>query len=406
MLVFKKLGWLALWGVLLLAACKKDWDKHNALTDDGVRTNLLERIKATSNLSRFAELLTLSGLDKEIASSKTYTVFAPTNDALNGLDAATVADTARLRRFLGNHIANQRYFTTQAADSLRIAMLNGKYNNMRANRIEEATISTGDVYTQNGVLHVIDKMLPALSNGWEVLNSTDYPAAQKAFLLKLNYEGFDPATAEQIGVDPRTGEPVYKPGTGIVQRNRFWDLVYDLRNEQKQFTIFALADDALSAERNVYRQYFATSTADSTDSIANFSILKDLTIEGYLAQAALPDSITSKFGTRIAIPKANIVRAVKLSNGIMYVMSAMPAAPQKKFKSIVIEAENYNFSSHDRRNNTFFRDRVHPTTGRAYRDVLVQNHGVALFNLGYNLRDLPAMKYKAYWVAVNDFQTA
>jgi hypothetical protein len=40
-----------------------------------------------------------------------------------------------------------------------------------------------------------------------------------------------------------------------------------------------------------------------------------------------------------------------------------------------------------------------------YKDVLVLNHGVALFNIRYDLPEIPSIKYKAYWVAVNDFQT-
>ncbi len=41
-------------------------------------------------------------------------------------------------------------------------------------------------------------------------------------------------------------------------------------------------------------------------------------------------------------------------------------------------------------------------TAKDFRDVLVFNHGVALFNLGYRLTGVPAAKYKAYWVALHD----
>jgi hypothetical protein len=36
----------------------------------------------------------------------------------------------------------------------------------------------------------------------------------------------------------------------------------------------------------------------------------------------------------------------------------------------------------------------------------VFNHGVANFYLNYRLRNMYSVKYKAYWVAVNDFQAA
>jgi hypothetical protein len=87
-------------------------------------------------------------------------------------------------------------------------------------------------------------------------------------------------------------------------------------------------------------------------------------------------------------------------------MSKIDVQPSSKFKTILIEAENYTGTSHDRRGNTYFRDRYNTLTGKDFRDMLVLNHGVALFNVRYNLTDVPSIRYKAYWVAVNDFQTA
>ena len=42
-------------------------------------------------------LLIKSGYDKILSSSTNYTVFAPTNDALNGLSTSIVNDTAQLK---------------------------------------------------------------------------------------------------------------------------------------------------------------------------------------------------------------------------------------------------------------------------------------------------------------------
>jgi hypothetical protein len=87
-------------------------------------------------------------------------------------------------------------------------------------------------------------------------------------------------------------------------------------------------------------------------------------------------------------------------------MNKMDVQPTSKFKTIVVEAENYAATSNERRSNTYFRDRFNSLSGLDYKDVLVLNHGVALFNIRYDLPEIPSIKYKAYWVAVNDFQTA
>src|SRR5688572_4687940 len=90
----------------LTAGCKK-WDDHNALSDPDAGQDLFQRIQSMPELSTFAELLTKTGYNQLIASSKNYTVFAPVNEALASLDPSVLNDTAKLRLFVGNHITNQ-----------------------------------------------------------------------------------------------------------------------------------------------------------------------------------------------------------------------------------------------------------------------------------------------------------
>ena len=87
-------------------------------------------------------------------------------------------------------------------------------------------------------------------------------------------------------------------------------------------------------------------------------------------------------------------------------MSKIDVQPRHKFKQYLIQAENYTTTSINRRNNTYFRDRYNPFNGQDFKDLLVLNHGVALFNLQYPITEVPSIKYKAYWVALNDFQGA
>src|ERR1043165_9058934 len=100
------LGLLCL--ALCITACKK-WDDHIAVTSPDLTTDLSRAISQRSDLSKFYEYLQKTGLDKELETSKTYTVWAPSNAALQTLDPAIVADTAQLKLFLKNHIALQTY---------------------------------------------------------------------------------------------------------------------------------------------------------------------------------------------------------------------------------------------------------------------------------------------------------
>ena len=54
---------------------------------------------------------------------------------------------------------------------------------------------------------------------------------RNAYIVGLNYNAFDPARAIIDSISVLTGLPVYRPGTGIVQRNYYNDQVYDLKRE-------------------------------------------------------------------------------------------------------------------------------------------------------------------------------
>ena len=399
--IFKPLLALAATG-LLFSACKK-WEDHNAITDPAASKDLFQQISENTNLSKFTELLTKTGYDKVIASSKTFTVFAPTNTALASLDPAVVNDAPKLRLFVANHIANQTYQTTAATTQLRLKMLSDKYNNMLGNKLEDANITEADHYAKNGVFHIIDKMVPALPNAWEFLETNPLaPTKQKNYLLSIFRNVFDTTNAVQIGIDPNTGKPVYQPGTDSVRTNLYWRNVYDLRDESKQYTFFVLADAGWDAEVTKYKPLFVTGSADSTTDLSNWAVVRDFAVEGVYDPATIPDTILSKFNTKVGIDKSAIVQTVKTSNGVIFIMNKLEVKPAHKYRSLVIQAENFQTYSNDRRNNTYFREKYNPVTGYDFRDVLVFGHGVATFNFGYRLSGMPSVKYKAYWVAVHD----
>ena len=398
---------VALVAVVSITGCHKMTDEHNEVTDGALKKNLMELIDETPDLSTFAGYLRQTGYDKELESSKSYTVFAPANSSLAGLDPTVISSPAKLKKFVGNHIALQQYRTTSVTKLTRIAMLNGKYNNMLGTKIEDATITTADKYAANGLLQVLNKMLPALDNCWEFMtNNALAPTKQSVFMQTLFRNVFDTTNAIVIGVNPNTGDPIYQTGTDSVFTNLFWNRVHDLKDEKKQFTYFMLVNTTWDSEVNKFSPYFQTSTPDSTTMTASWNVVKDFAVDTVYNPTTIPDTIFSKSGTKLGIDKSAIVTTVKTSNGIIFIMNKLDVQPLHKFLPYLIQAENYSSTSHDRRNNTYFRDRFNTTTGKDFRDVLVLNHGVALFNIRYAISEMPKLKYKAYWVALNDFQTA
>ena len=406
MYYFKHKIWIALAVVIImLAGCKK-WEDHIAVDNTQLKENLLDAIKANNNTSRFYELLKQTGYDSLLMQTKTYTVWAPDNNALANIDAAVLNDAAKLRLFVGNHISNQSYLTSAALSPIRIKMLNGKNNTFYDKSFDEAAITLADQYFNNGILHIINKPVYALPNLWEYITTVQSDGQQKTAITDLNIEIFDSTTATQIGVDPNTGAPIYQPGTGLVTGNNFNNRVYNTQREDSLYTYFVLSESAYTAEKDKLLPYFATGTSDSTSDLANYHLIKDLLVRGVYTQDQLPDTLISKFGVKIPIEKSSIVSSYKVSNGIVHVMNSMNFQIQDKVPSFIIQGENPRGFSHDRRSNIFYRIRTNPNTGASFNDIVAQNHSTALFNIMYSVNNVYSVKYKIYWVAVNDFSTA
>lgn len=402
------LGGLSL--VLCFMACKK-WDEHNEVKDQDLTKTLADAIGERSNLSKFNEYLKKTGLDKELASSKNYTVWAPSNDALQTLDPAVVADTAKLRRLLANHIAYQSYFSRNAQPAVRVPLLNGKQATFSGSKFDDASVTKADTYVGNGVLHEIDKAIPVYPNAWELLDQTRATYQQSTYILSLTRKVFDPTNAVIDSISATTGLPIYKPGTDSVLRNSFNTGVYDLQDETKQYTYFILTDAALNAEITKLNPYFKTSTADSTKNLSSFAVVKDLIVEGEYSLAQLPAVLTSKFGVKIPVDKSKIIETRRMSNGIAYIITALPFDVKDKIPAVVVQGENYRgffdvngLPVTPRQNNVsavFIRSRVTPA-GVPFTDMFAYGHGIVSLNAQYRVNNLPSVKYKVYWVAPND----
>ncbi len=380
--------------------CNKKWDDHNNITDNQIKENLLTAIKNTAGLAKFNELLIKSGYDKIISASKTFTVWAPTDQALQTLDPAIVNDTLKLKLFIGNHIANQSY--TVGGTDQRIKMMNGKYITVTSNKFDSASITTANKYANNGIFHVIDKFVPRLDNCWEFINNTTAAPLMKSFLLSLNYLKFDPALAVQTGVDAATGLPIYKPGTGNIARNGYLDSVMNISDETNHYTVILLNDVAYTREFNKLTPWFKTSTSDSTNRLAASWLVKDLAFSSSYTADRLPDTLPSQYGVKVPLNKPAVTASYRTSNGMVYVMNQVDFNLAYKFPPIILEGENPASFNADRSANTFYRVKKNPNTNIVYRDILVQNYGFANFAIKYTVNNMSNMRYDAYWVAIND----
>lgn len=405
----KYIIFLSLFFSLFIMSCKDKWEEHDTIQDPKLAINLLTLIKQNPDLTQFATYLNKTGYDKVIASSKTFTIWAPTNLAMTSMDQSVLNDSVKLRQFIANHISDQSYLTNMAKPSLTIRTLNGKNIIFTKTKFEEATIIKADTYFGNGVLHTVDKAIVPKPNVWEYLNSTPV-SIQQTYLQSLNYQKVDSTLATVIGIDPKTGNPIYKPGTGIVNKNYFFQKATDLSNEDIKYTYVILTDAAFTTEKTKLSKYYAIVNNNATparnafvsDSLINWAIVKDLVFNGDYS-SNLPDSIMSNDSVRVHLDPNAIVETHKVSNGVVYVMNRIDYKMSGKIKPVIIQGINIA-GSYGSQGTHSTLTRRNPNTGLIYSELYYSATGISSYWIKYQ-PTLTSTTYHVYWNAVRDFNT-
>ena len=387
-------------GLVLLAisSCSEPWEDHAEVNDPNLELNLSEAISQNSQTSEFGKLLAETGYDKILASSRTYTVFAPTNEGLAAVDASALSSLQAKKQFVANHVAITAFSSVSQQDTVDIQMYSEKYLQfIGGTRIADAQVVDADNYTANGLFHIINKGLTPRRNIWEFIQDRASTNAMSAYLLELNefdlYPRDSVAKANAI------------PGTEADSlTNSYFTNVYNLNNEQNKYTFFLLDDQSFSEETSKLRSYMNRTSEDSTSIYTNYFTARDLAFHKAIARENLPDTLVSKFGVKIPLNEATISEEIELSNGVVYVMSKLDIPLETRLVTTIIEGENPNgFSQSDKRANTFYREKEDPQ-GNVFFDIMVQNHRVPRFTVYYNASNLYTTTYEVYWRAINDIQ--
>lgn len=398
---------LALASVLIMSACKKQWDQRTKVTDQNLSVNLLQQIKANGNLSIFARYLKQTGDDKLLAGSKTYTVWVPTNAAIQAIDTSFATDPVQLKKFVDNHIANQSYLTSNVDTTLKIHNLLGKNLILTTTTVDDISITSKDIYVSNGVLDIIGTPLTPKQNIAEYIRGLTTDAGMlRDYVNNSDTTYVDTALATVDHLDPVTGKPVLVPGTGGVGYNKYFKKTATLDVEDSTYTYFVLTDNALLSERNKVTKYFKTATGlgDTTNQLAVFNVMKDLVVRGAVLPTNLPDRLISTNGIPIPIDKGKIIRSYKASNGIVYVMdvNGVNFNVADKIPTITIQGEKPSFFARtDQGSVVSYRQKI-LSDGTRFTDLYISGVGVASYFAGYKLSNLNTCKYKVVWHTIND----
>lgn len=330
--------------LLLAAACSKEWDDHyNTGSFDLPDKTVTEFIKGQPELSTFSKMLEVSGYDDVLNASQSYTVWAPENDALTGLD---LNDTELVKKIVQNHIARSR-ITTSGIDNTFIKMLNSKYVSFSKSQSGYAfgdnNITAANQPAKNGLIHIIDGYTPYVNNLWEYLGKAQGLDSLREYIYGQSQRVFDAENSIEIGAN-EDGQVIYD--SAFVIWNPVLEQLGNIDVEDSIYTAIMPDNNAWNESYARIKDYYNFPTdAGSTNrqrDLTRFTVVQDMLYRGRIAEPAKLDSVTSTYGNVFHNP-TEILKGLdyeELSNGLAYVTDKMPFADTSSFfKEIRVEAE-------------------------------------------------------------------
>ena len=131
--------------------------------------DIVETAVGAGQFNTLAAALGAAGLVETLKGPGPFTVFAPTDAAFAALPAGTVEDLlkpenkAKLASILTYHVVSGKVTSSDVVKLSEADSVGGPKLNISTVagtvKINDATVTTADIETSNGVIHVIDKVL-------------------------------------------------------------------------------------------------------------------------------------------------------------------------------------------------------------------------------------------------------
>lgn len=319
--------------------CKNEMDDHYVYKlENKSNLNLYEYIKSQSELSVFAEMLEISGLDSLLTQSQTFTVWAPDNEYLRGIN---LSDKDLVDKILRNHICRYSYSSVDALDKY-LRMINGKLIRFNTQGSElyfdDYKIIKSDISTLNGIVHVIGGYVPYRLNHWEYLMNENGIDSLKSYLNSLDYFELDYEKSYRDGVFM---------DSIMIKKNTILESLGKLNLEDSIYTMLVPDNLAWEKAKQKIQPYYNSLKSDGGDSArleyTKWAIVRDLVFRGRFELPFETPEIKSTRNNKFTNPDEIFSGGVrsKLSNGLSYRTSEFNfKSIESWFKEIRVEAED------------------------------------------------------------------
>jgi uncharacterized surface protein with fasciclin (FAS1) repeats len=157
---------------IVIAACGSTTDEASPTPSPSPSMAQKDIVDTAVEAGSFKTLVTAvqaAGLEETLRGAGPYTVFAPTDDAFAAvpkktLDALLADPKGALTDVLTYHVVPGKVMSTDLSDGMMVDTVNGAQLKVTVKddgtvMINDATVTTADIETSNGVIHVIDTVL-------------------------------------------------------------------------------------------------------------------------------------------------------------------------------------------------------------------------------------------------------
>lgn len=347
-------GLLAMSGSLMMS-CNDQWDDHTQIKEKELSGNVYDAIVSNADLSIFSKMLVETGYDKVLAGNKTYTVFAPDNNALQEYDAwGTVEDSLMHRDIVRNHIALLAYRAEELESNLM--MVNGK-----SLLLESVQLGDEETLCANGILRIASNVVLPKDNLYEIISKEKDNYEMAAIIYNAGDSVMDPTKSIQLGVDATTGLPVYD--TIWMYQNPYLDSIA-IHNEDSLYKLVLLENENFKAIQKKYTKYMyqLNDDADSTLTYAAAaqSLVYDLICQ-YESDSA--EFVSAATGVKLEVTETPSEEIIASNGKVLKFQSGVNVRiKNNKIKEVIIQGEDYlRTRSND---HTFVRLREHAMGGR------------------------------------------
>lgn len=135
---------------------------------DSHSKDIVDTAIEAGNFTTLVAAVEAAGLVETLKGEGPFTVFAPTDEAFAALPEGTVEELLKpenidqLTAILTYHVVPGKVMSTELADDTVVPTVQGDEITITSRgtvTVDEATVTTADIETSNGVIHVIDGVI-------------------------------------------------------------------------------------------------------------------------------------------------------------------------------------------------------------------------------------------------------